>query len=416
MRILLIEDSWEDVADLYAEPLGEFRERLEKGEFRERLEKLNLEKLKEKLEPVEICWLVEINPRQGNAPTQEEIEKLRDLIQALRSGQIDNFPDPSRAEKIYRLLYPERNHDTERLLIADPGLERPIDSNFPFSLGFSGIGLYQKLVKTIMDKDPWDLIIADRLIPRIANSLHPLRKTYYDPDERYCNGVDLMVEYRRKHPECLYVVVSFRADQTFGVDFVIYGEPLILNNVNLYCPKQVMKNESPKKFRERLLDALNEALSFRFEEFISEEAKRIFVEYVDESDRQNALDKVFRQNNVNPAGKLFDKCPTLEFPFAKQIVRRVILGVYFWALGREVRGRQITARDITQDKLGLLCGLQDPENMGVYLKRYDLPLRCIRTYSFRPSEARWILKVFEEKGFPIIAGARQHLENLAARP
>jgi hypothetical protein len=129
MRILLIEDSWEDVADLYAEPLGEFRERLEK---------LNLEKLKEKLEPVEICWLVEINPRQGNAPTQEEIVKLRKLIRALRSGQIDNFPDRSRAKKIYRLLYPERNHDTERLLIADPGLEGPIDSNFPFRLGFSG--------------------------------------------------------------------------------------------------------------------------------------------------------------------------------------------------------------------------------------------------------------------------------------
>jgi hypothetical protein len=415
MRILLIEDSWEDVADLYAEPLGEFRERLEK---------LNLEKLKEKLEPVEICWLVEINPRQGNAPTQEEIEKLRDLIQALRSGQIDNFPDPSRAEKIYRLLYPERNHDTERLLIADPGLERPIDSNFPFSLGFSGIGLYQKLVKTIMDKDPWDLIIADRLIPRIANSSHPLRKTYYDPDERYRNGVDLMVEYRREHPECLYVVVSFRADQTFGVDFKIYGEPLILNNANLYCSKQVMENESPNDFRERLLNALNEALSFRFEEFISEEAKRIFVEYVKKSDTQNALDKVFGQdnvNNVNPAGRLFGKCPTLEFPFAKQIVRRVILGVYFWALGREVGGKRITARDITQDKLGLLCGLQGSENMGVYLKRYDLPLRCIRTYSFRPSEARWILKVFEEKvfeenGFQIIADARQHLENLAARP
>jgi hypothetical protein len=286
-----------------------------------------------------------------------------------------------------------------------------------------------------MDKDPWDLIIADRLIPRIANSLHPSRDTYYNSDERYCNGVDLMVEYRREHPECLYVVVSFRADQTFGVDFVIYGEPLILNNVNLYCPKQVMKNESPKKFRERLLDALNEALSFRFEEFISEEAKQIFVEYVDESarqnaldkvfrsveyvkksDRQNALDKVLRQDNVNPAGRLFDKCPTLEFPFAKQIVRRVILGVYFWALGREVGGRQITAGDITQDRLGLLCGLQDSENMGVYLGRYDLPLRRIREYSFRPPEARWILKVFEEKGFQIIEGARQHLENLAARP
>jgi hypothetical protein len=401
MRILLIEDSWEDVADLYAEPLGKFRERLEK-----------------ELEPVEICWLVEINPRQGNAPTQEEIVKLRKLIKALRSGQIDNFPDRSRAKKIYRLLYPERNHDTERLLIADPGLERPIDSNFPFSLGFSGEGLYQALVKKIMDKDPWDLIIADRLIPRIANSLHPSRDTYYNSDERYCNGVDLMVEYRREHPECLYVVVSFRADQTFGVDFAIYGEPLILNNANLYCPKQVMKNESPKNFRARLLNALNEALSVRSrsEEFISEEAKQIFVEYVEKSDTQNALDKVFRQDNVNPAGRLFDKCPTLEFPFAKQIVRRVILGVYFWALGREVGGRQITAGDITQDRLGLLCGLQDSENMGVYLGRYDLPLRCIREYSFRPSEARWILKVFEEKGFQIIEGARQHLENLAARP
>jgi len=399
MRILLIEDSWEDVADLYAEPLGKFREHLEK-----------------KLEPVEICWLVEINPRQGNAPTQEEIEKLRDLIRALRSGQTDNFLDQSRAEKIYRLLYPERNHNTERLLIADPGLERQIDSNFPFSLGFSGEGLYQALVKKIMDEYPWDLIIADRLIPRIANSLHPLRKTYYDPDERYCNGVDLMVEYRRKHPECLYVVVSFRAGQTFGVDFKIYGEPLILNNANLYCPKQVMENESPEDFRERLLNALNEALSFRFEEFISEEAKRIFVEYVDESAKQNALDKVFRQGYVNPAGRLFDKCPTLEFPFAKQIVRRVILGVYFWALGREVGDRRITARGITQDKLGLLCGLRDSENMGVYLGRYDLPLRRIREYSFRPSEARWILKVFEENGFQIIARARQPLENLAARP
>jgi hypothetical protein len=412
MRILLIEDSWEDVADLYAEPLGEFRERLEK---------LNLEKLKEKLEPVEICWLVEINPRQGNAPTQEEIVKLRKLIQALRSGQIDNFPDQSRAQKIYRLLYPERNHDTERLLIADPGLEGPIDSNFPFRLGFSGIGLYQALVKTIMDKGPWDLIIADRLIPRIANSLHPSRDTYYNSDEQYCNGVDLMVEYRRKHPECLYVVVSFRADQTFRVDFAIYGEPLILNNANLYCPKQVMKNESPKNFRARLLNALNEALSVRSrsEEFISEEAKQIFVEYVNESAKQNALDEVFGQddvNNVNPAGRLFDKCPKLKSPFAKQIVRRVILGVYFWALGRKVRGRPITARDITQDKLGLLCGLQDSANMGVYLGRCDLPLGCIEAYSFRPSEARWILKVFEENNFPIKEDARQHLEKLAARP
>jgi len=351
-------------------------------------------------------------------PTQKEIVKLRNLIRALRSGQIDNFPDRSRAKKIYRLLYPERNHDTERLLIADPGLERPIDSNFPFRLGFSGEGLYQALVKKIMDKDPWDLIIADRLIPRIANSSHPLRKTYHDTGEQYRNGVDLMVEYRQKHPECLYVVVSFRADQTFGVDFAIYGEPLILNNANLYCPKQVMKNESPKNFRARLLNALNEALSVRSrsEEFISEEAKRIFVEYVDESAKQNALDKVFRQNNVNPAGRLFDKCPTLKSPFAKQIVRRVILGVYFWALGREVGDRRITARGITQDKLGLLCGIRDSETMGAYLIRYNLPLRCIRTYSFRPSEARWILKVFEENGFPIIEDARQHLKNLAARP
>lgn len=398
MRILLIEDSWEDVADLYAEPLGEFRERLEK-------------------EKVEICWLVEINPQQGYAPTQEEIEKLRNLIQALRSGEIDNFPDRSRAEKIYRLLYPENNHNTERLLIADPGLERPIDPNFPFSLGFSGGELYQALVETIMGHS-WDLIIADRLIPRIANTEHPSRRRYHNPDERYCNGVDLMVEYRQNHRECVYVVVSFRANETFRVDFEIYGEPWILNNANLYCPKQVMENESPENFGARLLKALDEALLNleRFKTFISTEAEQIFVKYVNDSASQNALDQVFQQGYVNPAGRLFDKCPTLEFPFAKQIVRRVILGVYFWALGRGVRGRQITAKDITQHSLGLLCGLQDTENMGVYLRRYDLPLKCIRGYLFRPSEARWILKVFDDNGFQIGAHPRQQLEMLAARP
>lgn len=396
LKVLIIEDSWRDLANFLAEPLWCFRDKRLgaycanhfEGSAAERQANAFRECAQNALD-AEFFWLAEVEPTDAQV-AQGQVEEMRSLLQALRENNPDSFiTDPEAAERIGKLLGNRSN-----VLVADEGLLEPVNPNFPYELQFTDPTKIYLRIRELVRGQEWDLIVADRRVPRIADADHRQIARGCPPDlqaaigrKQTCNwlegrrfgGVDLVQDYlaHGNHP-AVFVVVSVEAYRTFMIDRHIYRLPD--DDANLYCDK------NSQGFNENFLDALEYALSRRndIETFIGRYAQRVFEQF------QEQIPQLVNAPSHRVARPPLTNLIDNRGAFAKLIKRRVILAVFVEAV---CHGLPPMCHDL-RARLGRLCGILD--NFGVELDRCGFSgaddIRKMGSVS--PAEAEWLIQLF----------------------
>lgn len=373
-KALVIEDRFEDISSFYLNELLRYKSTFE------------------------FFWLAEA-PEMNSR--HESIGFMRGMFYVGSDGRkvlrpLDTLPDKDQPHyaAVYKLF-----SDADHILVPDEGLVTVVDPELPDELRLKSADEIVGSCLETMTQLSFDLIIADRHLPRLSNFPHEKRTRTFTggnkDDSEYVgwNGVDLALRYNEtKSKKAQIIVFSHVGHRTVGIDRRVYGDDLdvILSN---YCDK-----DEPKHFH-AAMERVSENLRARISS-IGKQSLAISLEYSQHYEQYRGP----RSTQTNryaefPLLPLNQKLGGDLAGLYSEIFRRVVLHTYAKHFPVEEGAlKKYTAKHLSE-RLGYENSSES--TFPQQLKRVGLTFDKIKRMDISTDEAKWLLSLYADAADPV---------------